>query len=249
MASVFKDVPEWPKQTSQHQQASLGHNQPPLEESLMMEFQDDLDREGITARVAQLLESAGKMPTEIGDDTVAGKVGDLCKMATDVEKRINAVREKHNRPLLNAQRALKGKADGMYAPLSNAIAGIRTRLNRYMADQARKVAEERRIAEEEASKARLAAIEAAPAMAPQIEEQIATPVIEKPVARGELGSKVGTRTVWKHEIESVRQLPDRLLKHPNVIEALNKVVAAEIRGGARDIKGVRIWDEQEAVVR
>jgi hypothetical protein len=47
----------------------------------------------------------------------------------------------------------------------------------------------------------------------------------------------------------VRQLPDRLLKHPKVLEALQSVVAAEVRSGVREIKGVRIWSTDEAVVR
>ena len=72
------------------------------------------------------------------------------------------------------------------------------------------------------------------------------------MARGDLGARVGTRTVWHHEIESVRQLPDRLLKHPKVLDALNVVIAAEIRSMGTtktDIKGVRIWSTQAAAVR
>jgi hypothetical protein len=81
---------------------------------------------------------------------------------------------------------------------------------------------------------------------------VQAPKIEAaPIARGDYGSRVGTTTVWHHEIESVRQLPDRLLKHAKVIETLDKLIAAEIKSasGKCEIKGVRIWSDQQAVVR
>jgi hypothetical protein len=72
-----------------------------------------------------------------------------------------------------------------------------------------------------------------------------------PLARGNYGSRVGTTTVWRHEIDSIRQLPDRLLKHPKVREQLDKLIAAEIRSasGKLEIKGVRIWKDTKAAVR
>lgn len=224
--------------------AGMGHNQPPLEAQVMLEFEEDLDREGIKARIAELLESAGRAP-KCDSEKIAGSIGDFCRQAGEVEKRINAAREKHNRPLLNAQRALKGKADELAAPLLREVGRLRADLNAFMAEEARKRREEEARLAREAMEARAAAGTVSPAMA----EQIQPPKVEKPVARGELGAKVGTQQVWCHEIESVRQLPDRLLKNPRVIEALDKVIAAEIRAGAREIKGCRIWPEDRAVVR
>jgi hypothetical protein len=245
MASEFTDVPAWP---DQNERALDRHdNQPPLEERILLDFQDDLDRDGITARVAELLASAGRAPDKIDGQAVAGKVGDLIKQARDVEKRIDGVREKHNRPLLNAQRSLKAKADGIFSPLSIEISKLRSALNAFMAEEQRKADEARRAAEAEARRLQ----EEARANA-QPDEPIAPIVperVEKPVARGDLGARVGARTVWRHEIESVRQVPDRILKNQRVIDAISQVIGAEIRAGAREIKGVRIWSEQEASVR
>lgn len=70
-----------------------------------------------------------------------------------------------------------------------------------------------------------------------------------PVFRGDLGSRVGVKTEWRSAIENVRQLPDAVLKHPNVVEALGKVVAGLVRGGTRQIKGARIWSEEVSSVR
>lgn len=243
----FAGVPDWPEQKIADGRDARHDNQPPLEERLLMEFVEELDAGGITARVAQLLESAGKVPEKIESDDVAGKVGDLIRMTGEVSKRIEAAREKHNRPLLNAQRSLKAKADSVFTPLQTTIAIIRGRLNQWMQEQVRIADEARRAAEAEARRQQEAARAAA-----QPDEPLPPIVAEKvaaPVARGDLGSRVGTRTVWHHEIESVRQVPDRLLKHSKVIEALSSVIAAEIRGGCREIKGVKIWSTQEASVR
>lgn len=248
MATAFPDVPAWPDADQLSSGRDARHdNQPPLEERVMLEFVEDLERDGITARVTELLDSAGRVPP-IDSDTIAGKVGDLCKMASDVEKRINAAREKHNRPLLNAQRSLKARADAVFAPLAVAISGLRTSLNNYMAEQARKAAEERRKAEEAAQRAREAA--AASAQPDEPLPVIETPKVEAPVARGDMGARVGTRTVWKHEIEvPIAKLPKAVLENERVRAAVDQVIGQMIRTGTHEIKGVRIWSEQEAMVR
>jgi hypothetical protein len=238
-------------------------NQPPLEERIMMEFLEELQTPGesgktLLGRIEELLASAGRAPEKCESESVAGAMGDLCRQARDVGKRIEEIRERHNRPLLNAQRTLKGRADSVLAPLDEAIAKIRRRLDDWAAAEARRVAEEMRKEEE----ARRVAEDAARAAIKEqgLEEQIpedqpifATPAPKPaaPIARGDLGSSVGGRKVWKHEIESVRQLPDRILKHPKVVEALDKLIAAEIKAasGKIEIKGVKIWSETAAVVR
>jgi hypothetical protein len=220
-----------------------------------MEFVEDLEREGVTARIQELIESAGRVP-EITNETIAGKVGDLCKLARDVEKRVNDAREKHNRPLLNAQRSLKGKADGLLHPLLVAISDVRTRLNGFMAEQAR-IAEERRrnaeaearrIREEQERQAREAEEAGKPAPEPIVHVE---PVkVAEPVARGDLGSRVGTRTIWKHEIEvPIAKLPKAILENEKVKAAIDQVIGSMVRSGTREIKGVRIWSEQVADVR
>lgn len=252
MATVFQDVPDWPEGKARDPRYD---NQPPLEDRVMLDFEEELERGGVKARIQELVESAGRVPP-ITDDAIAGKVGDLCKLARDVEKRVADAREKHNRPLLNAQRSLKGKADGLLHPLLVAISDVRTKLNGYMADQARIADEKRRKAEEEARRIReeqeRAAREAEKAGRPAPEPVVTVePVkVAEPVARGDLGSRVGTRTVWKHEIEvPIAKLPKGVLENEKVRAAVDQVIGSMVRSGTRDIKGVRIWSEQEAAVR
>ena len=251
MASVFDNVPDWPDAKAAPRDPRYD-NEPPIEDRIMLEFVDELDAAGITTRVQELLDSAAKCPTAIETDAVAGKAGDLCKLARDVEKRINDAREKHNRPLLNAQRALKGKADGVFAPLAAAVDNIRGSLNRYMAEQARAAAEERRRREEEAQRIRDEQEKAVFESGAEVAEAVhVEPVkVADPVARGDLGARVGTRTVWRHEIEvPIAKLPKSILESAPVREAVGKVIAAMIRAGSHEIKGVRIWSEQEASIR
>jgi hypothetical protein len=243
----FAGVPDWPEQKLADGRDARLDNQPPLEERLVMEFVEELDAEGIMARVAQLLASAAKAPEKIEDKATAGKVGDLLKMSADVRKRIETAREKHNRPLLNAQRALKARADAADGDLLIESAKLRQRLNTFMAEEARKADEARRAAEAEARRqqeAARAAAEPDEPLPPIVAEKVAAPV-----ARGDLGSRVGTVTEWKHEVLSVRKLPNNVLNHPTVLEAIDKVLRARIRGGEREIAGTRIWSDQKVSVR
>jgi hypothetical protein len=252
MATVFDNVPDWPAEKARDPRFD---NEPPIEERVMLEFEEELEREGVKARIEELLSSAGRVPA-ITDDAIAGKVGDLCKLARDVEKRVADARETHNRPLLNAQRALKGKADGLLHPLLVAISDVRTKLNGYMAEQARIAEEKRRKAEEEARRiredqerqAREAEEAGRPAPEPIVDVE---PVkVAEPVARGDLGARVGTRTVWRHEIEvPIAKLPKAVLENEKVRAAVDQVIGSMVRTGTREIKGVRIWSEQEAAVR
>ena len=77
----------------------------------------------------------------------------------------------------------------------------------------------------------------------------AAPEPERTVIQGDMGAKVARVTVWKHEILSVRQLPDSILKHAKVIEVLDKVIAAQVRSGTRELKGCRIYSETGTAIR
>jgi hypothetical protein len=253
-ATAFTDVPEWPEQETAAK-LDRHHNQPPLEDRVAMDFVDELTKEGLTLRIADITASAGRVP-EIGDQATAGKVGDLIKQASAAKKRVEEIREVHNRPLLNAQRGLKARMDGLLADMDAAIRSVRQRLDAFIAEEDRKRREAQRLADEHARIAREAAEKAAreaeeagrpiPAPAP-----IITPAeIEKPIMRGDMGASVSTRTVWRHEIEvPIAKLPKAILENAKVVEAIDSVIAAQIRAGTREIKGVKIWSETASAVR
>jgi hypothetical protein len=229
-------------------------NQPPLEERVLLQFEEEL--EPLKARIQELLESAARCPETIDDEKTAGKASDLIKLARQVEKDVDEAREKHNRPLINARNSLKSRADGAIAQLLKAGGDIRGRLNAFVqreeasrAEERRKEEEARRIAEEAAR----AALEKE-GITTELTEPIfgTTPIVPQrgPVARGDYGSSVSGRQVWKHERQvPIAKLPKNVLENAKVIEAVDQVLASMVRQGAREIKGVRIFATTEATVR
>jgi len=234
---------------------------------------------GLRTRINELIGKADTLPDCTNDDLAGrlGDFVKMCTNAAaivnDERERVkapylaatraldakgNAMRDQLN----EAKAKAKAKLDKFVAEQAERD---RAEQRRIAAEQAelRRVAEERARAEAERERKRLQAIEDARAAAEQREaaavevepepvfvaEPEPAPTERAPVARGDLGSRVGMKTIWKHEIENVRQVPDHLLKHPTVVEALSKVVAAQVRSGIRAIKGVRIWSEQTANVR
>lgn len=279
--------------TDENPRAVIGGNRPPIDEQVVIDLAEALAAEGLTARISDLIASAGRAPN-ITSPEIAGRYADLIKQMVAAGKAVEAEREKLNRPLLTAQRALKGRADAIVAPLKDAEMTARAKVDQYDREQAeierkrREAAEaERRrlqaiadeqarqerlrlqaIADEEArqERLRLQAIEDARAAAEAREAaqvvveaevvEVAAPLVEisvpepdRAAIQGDMGAKVARVTTWKHEIISVRQLPDSILKHAKVIEALDKVIAAQVRGGTREMKGVRIFSETSTAIR
>lgn len=251
MTTAFTDIKPFPGANGPSQSGGFGHNRPPLEEQVVLDFEDALVAEGLKKRIDDLVSGAGRAGDCTNDDT-AGKFADVIRMIGAAGKAVEAEREKLNRPILTAQRALKGRSDSYLAQLTDASTPLRKKLDTYMAEQRRIADEQRRQAEAKARAEAEAARKAAeaegvtdpvPAPAPE-------PVkVEAPVVHGDMGSRVGSTTVWLHEVESVRKLPDSILKHEKVLEAINKVVGAMVRGGTREMKGVRIYSEQRTAIR
>ena len=179
---------------------------------------------------------------------------------------IDGVAKNMGDQLADVKLRAKAKLDIYMAEVARKAREEQARIQREL-DELRRQAEEKAAADRRAAEAerqRLQAIEDAKAaaeareavaveVAPVAEPEpvyVPAPVkVEAPVARGDLGARVGTKTVWRHEIEGVRKLPDAILTHPTVLEAIDKVIAGRIRGGERAIKGCRVWSEQVANVR
>jgi hypothetical protein len=135
--------------TESNPRVAIGSNNPPLEESIIMEFDDALlEHDGLLARLDEMAskaEAAG--PCKTADD--AGRMGDFIKMTGAAVKVIEAERENLNRPLLTAQRTLKARADSYSSKASGAGAKVRKLLDTFLAEQeAKRQAEARRIEEE-----------------------------------------------------------------------------------------------------
>jgi cell division septum initiation protein DivIVA len=281
-----------PAATEPNPRATIGGNMPPLEESILMDFDSALrDREGLLARI-DAMEAKADAVTPCDNDETAGRMGDFIKMTAAAAKAVEEEREKLNRPLLTAQRALKGRADHYVGRAQAAGVKVRAHLDAYLADKERKrraeearlaeierqaeaerqrvlreaEAEARRVAEAErqrlqaiederaaaeAREAKAVEVEVAPVFVPEPEPVFNTAAPEKAPLRGDYGTAVSTVETWHVEVQNVRQVPDAYLKHPTVIEALEKVIRPMVRGknGLREIKGCRIYSTLGSSVR
>lgn len=190
MATPFADVKPWPKPAeAPNPRAAIGDNRPPLEESIVLDFEEALrGREGLIDRIAameakadaeeaklaelqraenELAEAEGRKPVTImlcTSTEKAGRYGDFIKMTGAAVKVIEEEREKLNRPILTAQRSLKAKADSYSQRAAAAGAKVRVQLDAYLAEEEKKRrAEAARIAEQErvAAAARQAIIDEA----------------------------------------------------------------------------------------
>ncbi len=265
-------------EVDENPRVAIGNNRPPIEEQVVIDLGEALDSEGLTKRIGDLIASAGRAP-EIASPEIAGRYADLIKGMVAASKAVEAEREKLNRPLLTAQRALKGRADAVVAPLQEAERAARGKVKAYDDAELEKErkrqaeaaaaaeAERKRLqaiadAEAAAERKRLQKIEDERAAAEAREAtvvEVAAPVVEyvpepiaeaaPPAVQGDYGAKVVRTTTWKHEILSVRQLPNSILTHAKVVEAIDKVIAAQVRSGAREIKGCRIYPETGTSIR
>jgi len=127
----FDDLKPWP--SDEIEAAGLiHHNQPPLEDQVLIDFDTALRLNGLDKRLIEITEAATDRP-EIDTHDKAGAAGDLIAMARAASEKVNAEREALNRPLLTAQRSLKAKADALLAPMGAALATVQASLDAYMA--------------------------------------------------------------------------------------------------------------------
>jgi hypothetical protein len=80
---------------------------------------------------------------------------------------------------------------------------------------------------------------------------VVTPApVPAPSIRSDLGTLVSARKVWRFEREvPIAKLPKDVLENQTVVDAVDKVLGAMVRGGARKIKGVRIFEDAAANIR
>jgi hypothetical protein len=122
------------------------HNQPPLEESIIIDFDAALvSHDGLIDRINKMVEkaeAAGPCTTE----DMAGRYGDFIKMTRTAASVVEAERETLNRPLLNAGRSLMARSKFYSEKATGAGAKIRVHLDKYLDDK--RITEAKRLAAE-----------------------------------------------------------------------------------------------------
>jgi hypothetical protein len=122
-------------------------------------------------------------------------------------------------------------------------------------EEARKIAEEARKAEQAAlsatTEAEAARLDAAAAEAAKLAEEAkskaSAPALAS-VQAPEKAEKMTVRMIWKHRVVNIQAL---LNARPEFVslEPRTAAINAEIRGGTKEIPGLEIWEEPDISIR
>ncbi len=261
MVTAFDDIPAWPEQKSESRHG-IGGNNPPPDAMARDEFNAALDaalaRRSLTrARFEDLIDQASR--ARATDDETVGRCGELVKSLRAAIKLVDDIHAETKAPYLGAGRELDALRNALKAPLDEAKRTVERKQAQYLTEQEnlrlaelrrqREEDEARRRAEREAELARQAeeGIPAAPPAEPE-PEVVAAPVEKPEIIRGDFGAAVSGKREWVGEVVDyeVAFVAANLAGNAKVREAIDKAVAGAIRGGAREIEGVRIYQQIKA---
>lgn len=242
--------------TDDFDEPGIGHNKPPT----LIEALREKHRE-LFSRVDELTATALSVPAVITDDTMQGKVGDTVDLISALVSKADAERVKEKEPHLTAGRVVdaffKSIADAMAPHKATLLKRSTVYLLKKQDEEKARRAEEERIALAEAE--RLAQIAASDAdLDRAIVQEAAAIEATKAVqatpadmvrTRGDYGSVSTLRKSWVFEIVEYGDVSLDALRPYLARADVEKAIRAFVLKGGRDLKGVRIFEEQKAMVR
>lgn len=157
-APVFDDVAPWPKQKAKPAEAEIGHNQPPLEDRIQMEFREELltDKPEFLTVYENLISAVPRVA--VIDDETLGKAGNMVKKLRAAEAHVDATHKTVKQPYLDSSRACDAEKKRLVGPLSEARAQVQRHMDNFTARrEAEQRAERERIAAEQRAAAEAAA--------------------------------------------------------------------------------------------
>lgn len=257
MAAVFDDVKPWPKAApaaEANPRVALGNNRPPLDVEARAAFDDALDqREGFRQRLTDLTAAADRAYAT--DEASAGRCGELVKQIRAAAKVVEEAHKTTKDPYLQAGRAVDAAKNEALAPLEAAKVKVEGKQTQFLREQeAIRLAELRRQREaeearrrEEAERAAAAAAANAPAPV-EVPAYTPPPVVEpeRQVIRGDYGAAVSGQKVWLSQVEDYEVASIAVANNEKVRDAIDTAVKALVRGGVREIPGVRVWSDIKA---
>jgi hypothetical protein len=256
--------------------ALLQHNNPPPDllvgDALREKLRDE--NRDLLKRCDDLLAAADRVPN-IESDDVAGKVTDFIKQLTALAKAAETKRTDAKEPYLEGGRHVDGFFKAITDPVAKAKVAVEKNLTTYLRDKAdrerREREEQERLAREAAEQARKGAEEKARAAANDLQLAAAIKAEEQANAaradlvkaekaaeakaaelsrtRGEYGSVSSLRTVFGFEDIDRATIDLEALRNHLPLDGLEKAVRSFIKAGGRELRGTRIYETTNAVVR
>lgn len=230
------------------------------------------DSAALIRRHDDLIGAEERIP-DIEDDDSAGRAADFVKQTTACAKALDGARVAAKEPFLEGGR----NVDGFFKRYTDQLGALKkrveTKLSVYLRQKAdaerRRREEDARIAAEAAREAEAAAMalaEASKVTMAQADEALDTAVQAQTVAhqatkaadaapadmartRGDLGALATLRREWTFKDMDRATLDLEVLRHHIPTSALETALRSAIKAGARDIRGVTIYENQSATVR
>jgi hypothetical protein len=173
----------------------------------------------------------------IRDDFIAGHAADFAKDLKAAVNALDGTRTRIKKPVLHAQRLIDGEAKALSDRVMAAVAEVEARVTAYLR---LKEAEARRAAEAEAARLAAEADDITLAVLNQAEKATA---LELTRTRGLGGALTALKDNWVWSLEDITKVPTHLL------QVNDAAVRLSIKQGAREVPGLRIWNDTKAYVR
>lgn len=243
----------------------IGGNNPPSLAEILKETHASL-----FAALDELKELANGAPKEIADDKQAAAVAELAADGNAIWKKLDAARVAEKAPFLKGQREVDGTfreplelADAIDKRLmkrvtvyNNAKAARARQAQLELEATARKIAEDARLAAEDAMKAgRTEDAMADLADASHAEDraddiaQAAPSIADQTRIQTDSGLTIGTRAEWTFEITDYDAIPLDKLRQLIKRDAIEAALRQFVKNGNREIAGVRIYEDHKATRR
>jgi sRNA-binding protein len=236
--------------------AVMGGNRPPLDVEARHAFDEALEeaKPGLRDRIDQLIAASDRATAT--DAESAGRCGELVKQIRAAAKVVDDAHTSAKAPYLAAGRAVDSAKTELRGPLDAAKVKVEAKQTQFLREEeAKRQAELRRQREEQeaawrAEQDRLAAERAA--AEPEAPAEVAppppppAPEPERQIIRGDYGAAVSGQKVWMNQVEDYELAFIAVANNEKVREAIDKAISNMVRGGVREIPGVRIWSDVKA---
>jgi hypothetical protein len=245
-----------------------GHNNPPSDaEILSAKLAEDAAE--ILKRAKDLLEASGRIPDSFEDEDTAQKAAEFIKRVNTCKKALEDQRTKAKEPFLLSGRMVDTFFKAHDQSLNAAIAKVKVPLDAFT--KAKVDAERKRLVELEAQKRQEAEAMAAVAVAVShndvgagevafedaLEAELSANKLQVAsqaksglaAVRTETGVTASIRTTWVGEVENIHTLDLEALRFLFKADDLQRALNAYVRAGGRELKGAKIWEKSETVVR
>ena len=202
-----------------------------------IEFSYSAHAAAIGALLTRFVKFSEVTASGIADDFVAGHAADFAKDLKAAAGALDETRTRIKKPVLHAQRLIDGGAKALSDRVASAVREVEARVTAYL-----KVKEAEARAALEAEEAARAVDEADITLAVLNQAEEAT-ALELTRTRGVGGALTALKAAWTYEVEDITKVPVAYL------QVNDAAVRAAIKQGAREVPGLRIWNDAKAFVR